>query len=277
MTTAQHDRTLFGRPAPTAPDSTATITIDISGSGARVEGDTRDLRGAFPRPWVWSRRLGCMVLPRNLRPETVDYRASQAVAALAALGVDCEIEGADDRDDNDAREAARLESDQRSLERHTALAGKERQTAAAEHSKGRAIADMIPMGQPILAGHHSQRRHERDISRIHSAMDRQVSAIEAAEDHDRKAASAAYRLRQRDRLTVTAADIRVGDVITPSGGEVLKINRVSVTVPWWGGHGRTETVRLDRITHVYRAGHLVWDQYDGTVTAVATVETDCTA
>lgn len=256
---------------------TTAITIDISGSGARAEGDTRELRDAFPRPWVWSRKLGCLVLPRNLRPETVDYRVSDAVAALAAVGVACEVIGSDSRDDQATREAARMESDQRALDRHTALAEKERATLAAERAKATSIADMIPMGQPILAGHHSQRRHENDLARIHRSMHRQIAASEAAADHDRKAASAASRLRQRTRLTATAGDIRTGDIVLPSGAEVLKINRVSVTVPWWGGHGRTETVRLDRITHVYRAGHLVWDQYDGTVTAVATAETDCTA
>lgn len=44
---------------------------------------------------------------------------------------------------------------------------------------------------------------------------------------------------------------------------MLKVNRVSVTVPWWGGHGRTDTVRLDKISRVYRDGGVIWDQYDG--------------
>jgi hypothetical protein len=36
--------------------------------------------------------------------------------------------------------------------------------------KARTIADGIPLGQPILVGHHSERRHRRDIDRIDRNM-----------------------------------------------------------------------------------------------------------
>ena len=44
--------------------------------------------------------------------------------------------------------------------------------AQAHHDKARAIMDMIPFGQPILAGHHSEARHRRDIRRIGSGFDK---------------------------------------------------------------------------------------------------------
>lgn len=47
--------------------------------------------------------------------------------------------------------------------------GRERKANAA-HEQAHAIADVIPLGQPVLVGHHSQRRHERDLNRIESNM-----------------------------------------------------------------------------------------------------------
>ena len=46
--------------------------------------------------------------------------------------------------------------------------------------RSRAISDMIPFGQPILVGHHSEGRARRDQDRIHSGMSRGV-------EHGRKA------------------------------------------------------------------------------------------
>jgi hypothetical protein len=40
----------------------------------------------------------------------------------------------------------------------------------AAHAKVDAIAGMIPFGQPILVGHHSERRARRDQDRIHNGM-----------------------------------------------------------------------------------------------------------
>ncbi|KJZ17910.1 DUF3560 domain-containing protein [Loktanella sp. S4079] len=45
----------------------------------------------------------------------------------------------------------------------------------------------IPFGQPILVGHHSERRHRKAIERAHRAMDRCVSHSKRAEDLRTKA------------------------------------------------------------------------------------------
>lgn len=49
-------------------------------------------------------------------------------------------------------------------------------------------ADMIPLGQPILVGHHSEKRHRRDIERINNDMRKSVEASDKAEYYKRKAA-----------------------------------------------------------------------------------------
>jgi hypothetical protein len=64
----------------------------------------------------------------------------------------------------------------------------ERHSAEAErhYEASNQIASMIPMGQPILVGHHSEKRHRRDLARIEAHMDHVV------EEHDK-----AKRLEER--------------------------------------------------------------------------------
>jgi hypothetical protein len=46
---------------------------------------------------------------------------------------------------------------------------------------------MIPMGQPILVGHHSERHHRRDLERIDSNMRKGIERSNMAENHISKA------------------------------------------------------------------------------------------
>ena len=88
---------------------------------------------------------------------------------------------------------ARLEA---RLERRRAwAAGRERQAAQA-FTRASAIADQIPLGQPILVGHHSERRARRDQDRIHSAMSAGVAASKMATHHEAKAAGLADQLER---------------------------------------------------------------------------------
>ena len=47
----------------------------------------------------------------------------------------------------------------------------------------RKLADAIPLGQPILVGHHSEKRARRDAERIHNGMTRGVEHGEMAKHH----------------------------------------------------------------------------------------------
>ncbi len=49
------------------------------------------------------------------------------------------------------------------------------------------IGDMIPFGQPILVGHHSEGRHRRDLERIDSNMGKSVEEQKKAEEYQRRA------------------------------------------------------------------------------------------
>jgi hypothetical protein len=54
----------------------------------------------------------------------------------------------------------------------------------------RAIGERIPFGQPILVGHHSERRHRRDIDRIDAKYRRGFEALSEAKDLTRRADAA---------------------------------------------------------------------------------------
>ena len=71
------------------------------------------------------------------------------------------------------------------LERAAATAGA---SAAALSMRASAIAAMIPFGQPILVGHHSERRHRRDASRIGALHTKAHEARTEAADLARRAA-----------------------------------------------------------------------------------------
>jgi hypothetical protein len=49
------------------------------------------------------------------------------------------------------------------------------------------IGDAIPLGQPILVGHHSERRHRRDIARMQAGMSASVELSRKAEAQSRAA------------------------------------------------------------------------------------------
>ncbi len=55
--------------------------------------------------------------------------------------------------------------------------------ADAAHEGARQIMDMIPSGQPVLVGHHSERRHRRDLDRFARNMTESVESSRMAERH----------------------------------------------------------------------------------------------
>lgn len=55
------------------------------------------------------------------------------------------------------------------------------------HKKANSIMSMIPPGQPILVGHHSERRHRRDLERIDSGMRKSIEESKKSEHYSHKA------------------------------------------------------------------------------------------
>lgn len=57
----------------------------------------------------------------------------------------------------------------------------------AAFKQSHAITDMIPMGQPILVGHHSEARHRKDLDKSWNLMGKGVELSNKAESHESKA------------------------------------------------------------------------------------------
>lgn len=76
------------------------------------------------------------------------------------------------------------------IERLRERAEKVRARSESSYNRFRRIADGIPMGQPILVGHHSEKRHRRDIARMDSAMSNSVKDSKYAEHLERRANAA---------------------------------------------------------------------------------------
>lgn len=71
-----------------------------------------------------------------------------------------------------------------------------------------AIADNIPLGQPILVGHHSERHARRDAERIENGMRRAVQMWSQSEYWRQRAAGAIRHAKYKERPDVRARRIR---------------------------------------------------------------------
>lgn len=241
-----------------------TITIDTSGSGATASGTTRDHAPIMrANGWRWSRNLGAWYLPQTFRPETVDRYVSQTTTALRAIGLEVElIDGP--RDDDATRTARRRQRDRELVDLNQQRAATA--TAAAETAGRHAqrIADVIPPGQPILVGHHSEARHRRDLATMGRAMRRSIDANDTSRHYERRAAAAARRVEveETERTVIDPATIRPGDHIraeTPrerrnhGWHRVIRVNKTTVTVPALVGGDAvswTDRIPLDHVVEL---------------------------
>jgi len=80
--------------------------------------------------------------------------------------------------------------------------------ATQAHAAVAAIADNIPMGQPILVGHHSEKRARKDAERIRSGMRRAVTMWETSTYWTDRARGAIRHAKYKERPDVRARRIK---------------------------------------------------------------------
>ena len=97
---------------------------------------------------------------------------------------------------------------QRMLERAERADREAREAAAAAG----AIADRIPMGQPILVGHRSERRHRRDLERIDTNMRKTSEAAAHAQDLRRRAAKLGSTISSEDPGAIEKLEEKLADL-----------------------------------------------------------------
>ena len=89
------------------------------------------------------------------------------------------------------------------------------QDASAAHASVAAITDNIPLGQPILLGHHSARRARKDAERIENGMRKAVNLWETSQYWQRRAKAALLHAQYKElpdvrhrRIKKIEADLR---------------------------------------------------------------------
>jgi hypothetical protein len=161
---------------------TDKLHVHTGGKAGWLSLDASD-REAIKRNCLWSKARGCWLsramagnaylLKELLTRLGFEDRGREGERLSFAEQVEAKQEKAEARADRmeDRADAARAESGRRFEAAHT-------------------IADGIPLGQPILMGHHSERRHRKDLDRIDNNMRAECEAADNA-DHYRRRAEAA--------------------------------------------------------------------------------------
>lgn len=83
-----------------------------------------------------------------------------------------------------------------------------RDEADAAHKAVDAICEHIPLGQPILVGHHSERRARRDAEKIENGMRKAIRLWDTAEYWKSRAAGALSHAKYKERPDVRARRIK---------------------------------------------------------------------
>ena len=186
--------------------SALTIT-HTSAEGTLIDGTARG-DGSAPvlkaNGWRWGRSLGCWFIPRSrdTAPKRTQIATTAEALTSAGFTVETHIDatprgGADVEADATTRSAERAERLEARAERHAAASD-------AAYARVRSIGDGIPFGQPILAGHHSQARSERDARRMREGIDKSVAEDKAAREAHRQADIAAAATSYRNNPITVA-------------------------------------------------------------------------
>jgi len=176
----------------------------------------RDYASGYTQPARYSRTLGCWYLP-NSRDKRTSKPMLEALAdrlRAAGLTVTITVNEGDRRSFAEA-EQDRTERAEARAERFAGYADNASARSDAAWERGRRIGDGIPFGQPILVGHHSERRARRDQERMHSAARTSNAEAKRAQHWgNRQEAAAAYERHRNNpgrtlrRLDKLRADLR---------------------------------------------------------------------
>ena len=187
------------------------ITITHSrANGTLVESDERipqaavEILQAWPGNFRWFRSLEQYGV-RNTRDKAAATWKINAVAEkLTAAGFEVSIEITEDERRPFAEiEAERNERAAERAEYRTELADKREGEAEAAYEASNRAVEGIPMGQPVLVGHHSQRKHEKALERSRNQLSKSVELSKTAKYHAGRAEAAAHYQEGREDIPTT--------------------------------------------------------------------------
>lgn len=140
---------------------------------------------------------------RGSRDRMSSWQIDAAATALRAAGFEIAVEIDDTPRPTAVVEAERAERAGARAERFAGYAGNAAARAAAAEAGARQIQKYIPFGQPVLVGHHSQRRHEKALERIDRGLTKAVEEERKATYWDGRAQSAETSQQYRENVYVT--------------------------------------------------------------------------
>lgn len=135
----------------------------------------------------WAPKQGCLYATWNPRAEDI------------AL----ELAGEIDEDDKSREERA----DERA-ERFEKYRNNRKRDAEAAHAAVERITEFIPLGQPILVGHHSERHARRDAEKIQNGIQKAVQMWDTAEYWRYRASASLSHAERMERPDVRARRIK---------------------------------------------------------------------
>jgi len=151
-------------------------------------------------------------------------------------------------------------------ERFTTYQGKRAADAEQARKSVSAIADGIPLGQPILVGHHSERHARRDAEKIENGMRRAVRLWETVGYWQQRAAGAIRAAKYKEMPAVRARRIKKLEAEKRKAEKDLGIQRSRLGL-WTKLHEPNSIQRKDgaETTFLQRALHVVecdrWARY----------------
>ena len=183
--------------------------------------------------WRWGRSIGSWFVPRSRGVPPKRELIERTAQALTGAGFEVDVEIDATPTDRAAAEEQRAAASTARAVRLTARAEREQARADERWEAGRRLADSIPMGQPILLGHHSQARAERDRDRIaahtDASIEHQRRANEAAAAARNAAGAMSFRhnpITVANRIERLGAAVRADERLVARAGGNASLERV---------------------------------------------------
>ncbi|WP_240929379.1 DUF3560 domain-containing protein [Streptomyces coryli] len=186
------------------------VILHTHEDGTTVEGSSKgDGVWEALRPLGWTYRRTPGIFIRGSRYKGADrWKINRAADAVRALGLSCAVV-IEETMSFAEREAARVDVAEARSERYGERAGRAAARSEGAWQASHGIADHMT-GEPIKVGHHSERRHRRDIERMDSHMRRAItedkkagywaSRAQAAEAYERYRKNPGRTLRRIEKL-----------------------------------------------------------------------------
>lgn len=159
--------------------------------------------------WRYFPSIGRIGLGQSRDRAAKTWHIERAAEALRAAGHEVTVTiDEDQRRDFATAEAERYERAQDRAGRMAGYAANASQRSAAAFAQVDQIMDMIPMGQPVLVGHHSERRHRKDLERIERGITRGVEESRKTEHYQHRAQNAETYQAAREDVPTTLRRIK---------------------------------------------------------------------